>query len=66
MIAIQSNPLEKFGSTSQERLDNAFKHLQNGKGVILTDDKGIKSKCCGEILNFDICVYKICLNARFL
>ena len=39
MIAIQSNPLEKFGFTSQERLNNAFKHLQNGKGVILIDDK---------------------------
>lgn len=39
MVAIESNPLEKFGSTSQERLDNAFKHLQNGKGIILTDDK---------------------------
>jgi hypothetical protein len=25
----------------------------------------IKTKCCGEILNFDICILKIDTNARF-
>lgn len=39
MIAIQLNPLEKFGNTSRERLDKALKHLLNGKGIILIDDK---------------------------
>ena len=27
--------------------------------------KWIKSKCCGEILNFDICILKTDTNARF-
>lgn len=33
------HPLEKFGITSEERVENALKHLQNGKGIILTDDE---------------------------
>jgi len=39
MISTLLNPLEKFGLTSQERVENALKHLQNGKGIILTDDE---------------------------
>lgn len=39
MIATAPKPLEIVVSTSQERLENALKHLKNGKGVILTDDK---------------------------
>lgn len=39
MISTLLNPLEKFGITSQERVENALKHLQNGKGIMLTDDE---------------------------
>ncbi|QCE41730.1 3,4-dihydroxy-2-butanone-4-phosphate synthase [Psychroserpens sp. NJDZ02] len=30
---------ESIDTTSQERVENALKHIQNGHGVILTDDK---------------------------
>ncbi|KUJ61409.1 3,4-dihydroxy-2-butanone 4-phosphate synthase [Flavobacteriaceae bacterium CRH] len=33
------HPLEKFGITSQARVENALIHLQNGKGIMLTDDE---------------------------
>lgn len=39
MIDILVSPLEKFGLTSHERVENALKHLQNGKGILLTDDE---------------------------
>lgn len=39
MIDIATHPLEKFGVSSKERVENALKQLQNGKGIILTDDK---------------------------
>lgn len=39
MISTQINPLEKFGINSQERVLNAIKQLQNGKGILLTDDE---------------------------
>ncbi|PAM91684.1 3,4-dihydroxy-2-butanone-4-phosphate synthase [Flavobacterium sp. IR1] len=39
MILTAISPLEKFGLTSQERVENALKHLQNGKGILLTDDE---------------------------
>ncbi len=39
MIITALHPLEKFGITSQDRVENALKQLQNGKGIILTDDK---------------------------
>lgn len=39
MIFTALHPLEKFGITSQDRVENALKQLQNGKGIILTDDK---------------------------
>ncbi|WKL50148.1 3,4-dihydroxy-2-butanone-4-phosphate synthase [Flavobacterium pectinovorum] len=39
MIDILLSPLEKFGLTSHERVENALKHLQNGKGILLTDDE---------------------------
>jgi 3,4-dihydroxy 2-butanone 4-phosphate synthase len=39
MISTQVNTLEKFSNNSQELLEKALVHLQNGKGVILIDDK---------------------------
>lgn len=39
MICGQSNLLAKFGSNSKERVENAIKHLQNGKGILLTDNE---------------------------
>ncbi|WP_264538505.1 3,4-dihydroxy-2-butanone-4-phosphate synthase [Flavobacterium sp. N1736] len=39
MIDTLISPLEKFGLTSYERVENALKHLQNGKGILLTDDE---------------------------
>lgn len=39
MIIKALHPLEKFGITSHDRVENALKQLQNGKGIILTDDK---------------------------
>ena len=39
MVSTQINPLEKLHSNSRERLEHALIHLQNGKGVILIDDK---------------------------
>ncbi|OXA90398.1 3,4-dihydroxy-2-butanone-4-phosphate synthase [Flavobacterium hercynium] len=39
MILTAISPLEKFGLTCQERVENALKHLQNGKGILLTDDE---------------------------
>jgi len=39
MILTALHPLEKFGITSQDRVESALKQLQNGKGIILTDDK---------------------------
>jgi 3,4-dihydroxy 2-butanone 4-phosphate synthase len=39
MIVTELNPLYKFGFTSQERVENALKQLQNGKGILLTDDE---------------------------
>lgn len=39
MISTAISPLYKFGFTSQERVENALKHLKNGKGILLTDDE---------------------------
>ncbi|MEP6806130.1 MAG: 3,4-dihydroxy-2-butanone-4-phosphate synthase [Flavobacterium sp.] len=39
MIDTLTYPLEKFGLTSTERVENALVHLQNGKGILLTDDE---------------------------
>jgi len=39
MTDILISPLEKFGLTTKQRLENALKHLQNGKGILLTDDE---------------------------
>ncbi|OMQ13094.1 3,4-dihydroxy-2-butanone-4-phosphate synthase [[Flexibacter] sp. ATCC 35103] len=39
MISTLTYPLEKFGLTSLERVENALRHLQNGKGILLTDDE---------------------------
>ena len=39
MIDTLISPLEKFGLTSQQRVENALKQLQNGKGILLTDDE---------------------------
>ncbi|GAA0732759.1 3,4-dihydroxy-2-butanone-4-phosphate synthase [Aquimarina litoralis] len=39
MIIAQLNKLETFGINSEERLENAITHLQNGNGVILVDDE---------------------------
>lgn len=39
MILTQLDPLAKFGVTSQERVENALRHLQNGKGILLTDNE---------------------------
>jgi 3,4-dihydroxy 2-butanone 4-phosphate synthase len=39
MISTAISPLYKFGFTSQERVENALKHLQIGKGILLTDDE---------------------------
>ncbi|MBF4517876.1 3,4-dihydroxy-2-butanone-4-phosphate synthase [Flavobacterium sp. ANB] len=39
MIDTLLHPLEKFGITSEERVENALKHLQKGKGIMLTDDE---------------------------
>lgn len=39
MIITELHPLEKFGISSQDRVENALKQLQNGKGVLLTDNK---------------------------
>lgn len=33
------NPLSLFGVNSQERVENALKHLKNGKGILLTDNE---------------------------
>ncbi|WP_299899805.1 3,4-dihydroxy-2-butanone-4-phosphate synthase [uncultured Aquimarina sp.] len=39
MIIAQLDKLETFGINSEERLENAITHLQNGNGVILVDDE---------------------------
>lgn len=39
MISTLTYPLEKFGLTSIKRVENALQQLQNGKGVLLTDDE---------------------------
>jgi 3,4-dihydroxy 2-butanone 4-phosphate synthase len=39
MILTQLDPLAKFGTTGQERVENALKHLQDGKGILLTDNE---------------------------
>ncbi|WP_428229413.1 3,4-dihydroxy-2-butanone-4-phosphate synthase [Flavobacterium sp.] len=39
MIDTLTYPLEKFGLTSVTRVENALKHLQSGKGILLTDDE---------------------------
>ena len=39
MIANPSNPLAQFGHNSKERVKNAIRHLQNGKGILLTDNE---------------------------
>lgn len=39
MISTLTSPLEKFGLTSVQRVENALQQLQNGKGVLLTDDE---------------------------
>jgi 3,4-dihydroxy 2-butanone 4-phosphate synthase len=39
MISTAIYPLEKFGLTSLERVENALQQLQNGKGILLIDDK---------------------------
>lgn len=39
MISTEISPLTKFGTTSQERVENALRDLQNGKGILLTDDE---------------------------
>jgi len=39
MIETQINPLLQFGINSQKRVENALHHLQNGKGILLTDDE---------------------------
>ena len=39
MISTLTSPLEKFGLTSVQRVENALQQLQNGKGILLTDDE---------------------------
>ncbi|WP_281228167.1 3,4-dihydroxy-2-butanone-4-phosphate synthase [Flavobacterium aquiphilum] len=39
MIITTSHPLEKFGITSQDRIEKALEQLQNGKGILLIDNK---------------------------
>lgn len=39
MISTAIYPLEKFGLTSLERVENALRQLQNGKGILLIDDE---------------------------
>lgn len=39
MIDTLQNPSEKFGFTRMERLENALKYLQEGKGIMLIDDE---------------------------
>lgn len=39
MISTAIYPLEKFGLTSVERVENALRQLRNGKGVLVTDDE---------------------------
>ncbi|AUC77677.1 3,4-dihydroxy-2-butanone-4-phosphate synthase [Olleya sp. Bg11-27] len=39
MALTELKTLESVDTTSQERVENALKHIQNGHGVILTDDK---------------------------
>jgi 3,4-dihydroxy 2-butanone 4-phosphate synthase len=39
MIATETHPLIKFGYTSEERVNKALSELQQGKGVLLIDDK---------------------------
>ncbi|MGY3795140.1 3,4-dihydroxy-2-butanone-4-phosphate synthase [Aquimarina sp. 433] len=39
MIIAQLDKLETFGINSEERLENAITHLQNGNGIILVDDE---------------------------
>ena len=39
MIATETHPLVKFGYTSEERVNKALSELQQGKGVLLIDDK---------------------------
>ena len=39
MISTLLNPISQFGITSKERVEKALKHLQNGKGILLTDDE---------------------------
>lgn len=39
MVITELDTLKMFGNDSQERLEKALKHLQNGNGIILIDDK---------------------------
>lgn len=39
MISTAIYPLEKFGLTSLERVENALTQLQNGKGILLIDNE---------------------------
>jgi 3,4-dihydroxy 2-butanone 4-phosphate synthase len=39
MVLTELHPLTEFGTTSQERVENALRHLQNGKGILLTDNE---------------------------
>ncbi len=39
MISTVSSSLEKLGLTSQERVEKALQHLQNGKGIVLIADE---------------------------
>lgn len=39
MISTAIYPLEKFGLTSLERVENALQQLQNEKGILLIDDE---------------------------
>ncbi|SHL30372.1 3,4-dihydroxy-2-butanone-4-phosphate synthase [Flavobacterium chilense] len=39
MISTIAYPLEKFGLTSVERVENTIRQLQNGKGFLLIDDE---------------------------
>ncbi len=38
MISAELDILQLFGNSSQERIEKAITHLQNGNGVLLTDD----------------------------
>ena len=38
MLSAELDILQLFGNSSQERIEKAITHLQNGNGIILTDD----------------------------